>query len=102
MTNIIPFKEDEADSRSELDNYQQSNNEIVILNDQLDCNKDDNQGNDETDQNEPLDKSNNANDSTDSPKEIKGFKRDKSNNIICLDCGKRFKQKNSYNYHKRM
>lgn len=36
------------------------------------------------------------------PKEIKGFKRDSSKHIICLDCGKRFKAKNSYNYHKRM
>ncbi|XP_055295744.1 zinc finger protein 431-like [Sitodiplosis mosellana] len=33
--------------------------------------------------------------------EIKGFKREKSKDIICLDCGKCFKQKNTYNYHKR-
>lgn len=39
---------------------------------------------------------------TDRPKNIKGFKRDKSRNIICLDCGKQFKHKNSYNYHKKM
>lgn len=33
---------------------------------------------------------------------IKGFKRDKNKRIICLDCGKCFSAKNSYNYHKRM
>lgn len=33
---------------------------------------------------------------------IKGFKRDKNRTIICLDCGKRFKHKNSYNYHKKL
>lgn len=32
---------------------------------------------------------------------IKGFRREKSIGIICLDCGKCFKQKNTYNYHKR-
>lgn len=39
---------------------------------------------------------------TERPKKIKGFKRDKNRNIICLDCGKQFKHKNSYNYHKKM
>lgn len=34
--------------------------------------------------------------------EIKGFKRDRNKRIICLDCGKCFSAKNSYNYHKRM
>lgn len=33
--------------------------------------------------------------------EIKGFRREKNRGIICLDCGKCFKQKNTYNYHKR-
>lgn len=32
---------------------------------------------------------------------IKGFKREKNIGIICLDCGKCFRQKNTYNYHKR-
>lgn len=42
------------------------------------------------------------NDSIASPKEIKGFKRDSNKHIVCLDCGKKFTAKNSYNYHKRM
>lgn len=33
---------------------------------------------------------------------MKGFERDKSKRIVCLDCGKCFKHKNSYNCHKRM
>lgn len=37
-----------------------------------------------------------------SSSKIKGFHRDQSKKIICLDCGKYFKHKNSYNCHKRM
>ncbi|XP_031623087.1 zinc finger protein 420-like [Contarinia nasturtii] len=33
--------------------------------------------------------------------QIKGFKRVKNQGIVCLDCDKVFKHKNSYNYHKR-
>ena len=33
--------------------------------------------------------------------QIKVFNREKHKGIICLDCGKCFKQKNTYNYHKR-
>lgn len=77
-------------------NLQPATNEIVIL----DCNNIENQANNESNQNKSHDQI--GDDSTDSPKEIKGFKRDTSNNIICLDCGRMFKQKNSYNYHKRM
>lgn len=34
--------------------------------------------------------------------EIKGFTKDNMKRITCLDCGKLFMAKNSYNYHKRM
>lgn len=37
-----------------------------------------------------------------SSSKIKGFQRDESKNIVCLDCGKCFKHKNSYNCHMRM
>lgn len=34
--------------------------------------------------------------------EIKGCKKDGENGYICLDCGKRYKQKVAYNQHKRL
>lgn len=79
-----------------MDNNREPRNEIVIL----DCDDIENQENNEPNQNKSLDPV--GDDFTDTPKQIKGFQRDKSKNIICLDCGKCFKQKNSYNYHKRM
>lgn len=34
--------------------------------------------------------------------EIKGFSIDAENRYHCLDCGKKFKQKASYNQHQRL
>lgn len=33
---------------------------------------------------------------------LKGYKLDERDRIVCLDCDKIFKRKNSYNIHKRM
>lgn len=49
--------------------------------------------------------SNNRNSVKGAPKveiEIKGFEKDENKRVTCLDCGKNFMSKNSYNYHKRM
>lgn len=46
--------------------------------------------------------SNNDDSHGNSNSKIKGFQRDQSKQIVCLDCGKYFKHKNSYNCHKRM
>lgn len=34
--------------------------------------------------------------------EIKGYKEDKQNRIICLDCGKIFKHKSTYSEHRKL
>lgn len=84
---------------------------MIDLDEKFECEKidvttkfDDNQ---ET-ENESLAEKSTADDNNDNLHEnqsgkIKGFQRDKSkNSIVCLDCGKCFKHKNSYNCHKRM
>lgn len=122
ILNLLIFfcQEEDADSQNELDNQISctNNNQMVVLIDSTHdpclaektkinvdkkLNFKNEQSMDQRLDEETVDTKAERNNLTESPKvEVKGFKRDKNNKIVCLDCGKQFSAKNSYNYHKRL
>lgn len=113
----IYFQDFDENSNADFDRDLQVNNEMIVSDENVDCENvdviakvDASQDSDSFVENKwQLNRtiadghgSNNDNLHRNPNSKIKGFQRDERKNIVCLDCGKCFKHKNSYNCHKRM